>query len=284
MNATKECAGRVELHSKLHIPSADLSATARQRILSQRGEPLFLADWMRVLMMHFEVDAEAMQRDVPYELDLHHGRAFVTLVAFTMENLRPRRGGKLGAWLFRPIATHDFLNVRTYVRHNNEPGIHFLAEWLSNWLAVRLGPRTFSLPYRLGRIHYEHDWTSGEISGRVADAKSGSQFRYRAEPVLGTPTQRKHTGPETGAPFVTCESGSLDEWLMERYAGFNAARGNKRFFRVWHPPWSQTPARVLVEDLSLLEENWPWFKAAHLVGANYSPGLRSVWMGRPHRA
>jgi len=40
---------------------------------------------MRVLMMHFEVDAKALQRDVPYELDLHHGRAFVTLVAFTME-------------------------------------------------------------------------------------------------------------------------------------------------------------------------------------------------------
>jgi len=66
-------------------PSA--SAIARQRILSHRGEPLLLADWMRVLMMHFEVDAEQLQRDVPYRLDLYEGRAFVTLVAFTMENM-----------------------------------------------------------------------------------------------------------------------------------------------------------------------------------------------------
>jgi uncharacterized protein YqjF (DUF2071 family) len=73
------------------------SVAAQHRLLSRRGEPLLLADWMRVLMMHFEVDAKHLQHDVPYQLDLYDGRAFVTLVAFTMENMRPRRGGKLGA-------------------------------------------------------------------------------------------------------------------------------------------------------------------------------------------
>jgi uncharacterized protein YqjF (DUF2071 family) len=103
---------------------------------------------------------------VPYPLNLRAGRAFVTLVAFTLETMRPRLGGKLSAWLFKPIATHDFLNVRTYVRLNGEPGIHFLAEWLSNPLAVRLGPRTFGLPYRYGFIHYEHAWETGQIRVR----------------------------------------------------------------------------------------------------------------------
>jgi hypothetical protein len=46
------------------------SAEARVRLLSSRGEPLFLADWLRVLMMHFEVDPRALQRDVPFPLDL----------------------------------------------------------------------------------------------------------------------------------------------------------------------------------------------------------------------
>jgi uncharacterized protein YqjF (DUF2071 family) len=253
-------------------------------MLSRRGGPLFLADWMRVLMMHFEIDPEALQRHVPYELDLHNGRAFVTLVAFTMENMRPRRGGKLGAWLFRPIATHDFLNVRTYVRHHGEPGIHFLTEWLSSWLAVQFGPRTFSLPYRHGRIRYDHDWLRGEIRGHVEDVKSESLFAYRAEAGRGAPMQPKHAGPEASAPFAPCEHGSLDEWLMERYTAFNAVAGRRKFFRVWHPPWPQVPVAVAIEDLSLLEENWPWFKTARLSGANYSPGIREVWMGRPHRA
>jgi len=118
-----------------------MNVVARRRILSYRGERMFLADWMRVLMIHFEVDADALQRDVPFPLDLRDGRAFVSLVSFTMENMRPRLGGRLAAWLLKPIATHDFLNVRTYVRLGGEVGIHFLAEWLSNRFAVRLaGP------------------------------------------------------------------------------------------------------------------------------------------------
>lgn len=58
------------------------SQLGRERMPSRRGEPLFLADWMRVLMMHFEVDALELQRAVPYQLDLYGGRAFSTLVAF----------------------------------------------------------------------------------------------------------------------------------------------------------------------------------------------------------
>src|SRR5690242_15645029 len=135
--------------------STQPSMAARQRMLSRWGEPLFIAGWKNVLMMHFEVDAAALQRDVPFQLDRHEGHAFVSLVAFTMCDMRPRVGGRLGAWLFRPVATHDFLNVRTYVRHNNECGIHFLAEWLSSRLAVKLGPATFGLPYRHGLMAYD---------------------------------------------------------------------------------------------------------------------------------
>src|SRR5690349_20179913 len=85
-----------------------LSDVARCRLLSCRGEPLFYANWQRVLMIHFEVDPEALQQDVPFELDLRDGRAYVSTVAFTMHGMRPRIGGRLSAWLFRPIATHEF--------------------------------------------------------------------------------------------------------------------------------------------------------------------------------
>jgi uncharacterized protein YqjF (DUF2071 family) len=253
------------------VSPASESGAARQRMQLQRGEPLFLADWMRVLMLHFEVDADRLQRDVAYLLDLYKGRALVTLVAFAMENMHPRVGGKLGEWLIRPIASHSFLNVRTYVRHRGEPGIHFLAEWLSSWLAVQLGPRTFGLPYRHGRIRYEHDWEHGALSGRVMDVGSRAWFRYQGETVPGT-------------PLVHCEPGSPGHWLMERYTAFNSAGGRKKFFRVWHPPWPQFAVNVSVPEKSLLTSSWPWFADARLVSCNFSPGLRGVWMGRPHSA
>ena len=119
--------------------SADTpSEMARQRMLSVRGEPLFYATWDQAVFIHYEADPLALQRCVPFPLDLHNGRAFVSLVAFTLKRMRPRRGGRLTEWLLKPIATHEFLNVRTYVRVNGEPGIFFLAEWLSNRLSVPL--------------------------------------------------------------------------------------------------------------------------------------------------
>ena len=221
-------------------------------------------------MIHFEVESVALQRVVPFPLDLREGRAYVSLVAFSMCDMRPRLGGRYSAWLFRPIATHDFLNVRTYVRQAGEPGIHFLAEWLTSRLAVKLGPLTFGLPYQLGRIGYQHDWTAGELRGEVMDAGDGTRLAYRAEI------------PER-TDFQPCEQGTLEEWLMERYTAFNAAGPCRRLFRVWHPPWPQIPVTVTVTDATLLTERWPWFQEARLLGGNYSPGFEAVWMGRPHR-
>src|SRR6266404_7917790 len=92
------------------------SEAARRRLLSVPGEPMFIADWDRSLMIHYEVDGVALQRKVPFELDLWNGRAFVSLVVFTLCGMCPRLGGRVTALLLKPIATHEFLNVRTYVR------------------------------------------------------------------------------------------------------------------------------------------------------------------------
>src|SRR5260370_28890387 len=91
------------------------SSTARARMLSVKGEPMFYADWLRAVFIHYEVDVGALQRDVPFELDLREGSAYVSLVAFTLRNMRPRLGGNLETFLFMQIATHEFHNVRTYI-------------------------------------------------------------------------------------------------------------------------------------------------------------------------
>src|SRR5213075_579311 len=114
------------------------SDEARRRMLAIRGEPIFYARWDRAVFIHYEADPATLQRDVPFELDLREGRAFVSIVAFTLSRMRPRIGGRLGEWLFKPIATHEFLNVRTYVRHQGETGIYFLAELRNSWVAIGL--------------------------------------------------------------------------------------------------------------------------------------------------
>jgi len=236
-------------------------------LLSANGEPLFFAAWREALFIHFEIAPEILQRKLPFELDLRDGKAFVSLVAFTMRGMHPRVGGKLGALLFKPIATHEFLNVRTYVKYNGEPGICFLTEWLSSWLSAQLGPPIYGLPYRFAKINYRHLHEENKLQGRVKSPRAG-QFIYEAK--LSDDT------------FAPCETGSLHEFLLERYTAFNWRGKMRRFFRVWHPPWPQTSAQILIKDNSLLAKTFPWFENARYVGANYSPGLRDVWMGRAH--
>src|SRR3954467_9543609 len=146
-----------------------LSDAARRRMLAVRGEPMFYARWDRAVFIHYAADPVILQREVPFELDLHEGRAFVSLVAFTLVRMRPRIGGRFGEWLLKPIATHEFLNVRTYVRHKGEPGIFFLAEWLNNRASVLLGPRSFGLPYCFGQLEYDHA-REGEALRGIAQA------------------------------------------------------------------------------------------------------------------
>lgn len=249
------------------VENESFSEAARHRMLRTPGEPLFYASWDHAVMVHYEADPAALQSCVPFELDLRDGRAFVSLVAFTLRRMRPRRGGRIGEWLLKPIATHEFLNVRTYVRANDEPGIFFMVEWLSNRLSVPLGPPVFGLPYRYGRIDYRHDQPREGIGGRV-DAKGGS-FSY--------------SGTMVSEALTPCEPGSLTEFLMERYTAFTQpGYGRRRLFRVWHEPWPQTPLDIETAATDLLATTGEWWNTAQYLSANYSPGVE-VWMGRPHK-
>jgi uncharacterized protein len=253
----------------LEEPQRRLSDEGRARLRSRRGEPLFLAGWERVLFIHFEVDAAQLQREVPFPLDLRDGHAYVSLVAFTMREMRFRLGGKALSWLLKPVATHEFLNARTYVRHGDERGIFFLAEWLSSWLSVQLGPLLYGLPYRYAKINYQHAHEENHLRGEVKTAGQSGQFLYEARLAAGN-------------KFSPCGTGSLDEFLCERYMACTSHGLTRRFFRIWHPPWPQAPVKVFISDDSLLKKTWPWFGGARLTDANYSPGFGDVWMGRAH--
>jgi uncharacterized protein YqjF (DUF2071 family) len=255
------------VHSPISIAEPpSLSEAGKRRLLSKFGEPFFLARWDRAVFIHYRADPEILQREVPFPLDLRDGEAFVSIVAFTLVRMRPRLGGRVAEWLINPIGTHEFLNVRTYVRYGGEPGIFFLAEWLPNRLSVLLGPQTFGLPYRFGHVRYRHDRGGDSLSGDVAAA----QGRLCYEAAVTEPC------------VSPCAPGSVDEFMLERYTAFTQRGKRRRFFRIWHSPWLQGTATVDVAATSLIASTGAWWETAQFVGANYSPGAE-VWMGRPHR-
>src|SRR5437763_87984 len=166
---------------------------------------LFRADWRDVLFVHYSIDPDVLAPHVPFALDLSDGRAWVSLVAFTQARFRPAWGGRLSEWLMRPVATHGFLNLRTYVRGGGMTGgraIYFISEWIPNRLTAWVGPGLYGLPLRLARLDYRDD------ERRVLSAQGATDLIV---------------GPR-GAPI----DGRLSEFLLERYTAFTSRGGRGR--------------------------------------------------------
>jgi len=216
---------------------------------------VFLHDWLDVTMIHFAIEQTKLQPVVPFTLDTFEGRAYVSLVLFRLDRMRLTRCERLSRCLLRPISDHHFLNIRTYVRHQGEPGIHFITEWLDNRLSVLLGPACYGLPYRLGRF-----------DKHVVSAPQGG-LAYALQP--------------TDSAYHPCDPGSLDAFLMERYSAFTLGRGRHRVFRIRHEPWLQRPVQIDLTDTSLLSAATPWFNHAQPISAHQSPGLIGVEISRP---
>lgn len=264
----------IKHHAPFQAPredSIEMSRTAKNRLIETERCGVLRCDWLRTVFVHLEINPGVLAPHVPFELDLHDGRAFVSLVAFVMRRFRPRGTGAIGSLLCAPVARHGLLNVRTYVCHRGEPGIYFLTEWINNKLSVFLGPRVFGLPYRFGRLRYRHDLDCDILHGRATSGDGNHQLRYRS--LFNSNTS-----------FRPAQRGTLDEFLLERYTAFTIRHGRPTLFRISHRPWMQAPIDVQLEDRTLLDVTGMWLRQATVVGANYSPGVRDVWLGRPQSA
>lgn len=220
------------------------------------------------MFLHFTVAPEVLQPQCAFPLDRWKGEAVVSLVAFTMRRFRLARGGRLGAWLCWPFREQCLLNLRTYVNVQGEPGITFLAEWVSDRVQVPFGPLIYGLPYRWGRHRFEHG-VPGCWNGRVTERPDETnELRYRVR--------------DQGGGFAPARAGSRDEFLLERHTCFLRGRGRGRRFRIWHEPWAQRAVTAEIIEDGLLRHFAPWWRDTKLIGANTSPGVRDVWMGRPH--
>lgn len=216
---------------------------------------LFLHDWRDVTMIHFEIEPGRLQPMVPFDLHTFRGRAYITLVFFRLERMRTPVCRWLSRQVLRPISDHWFLNVRTYVKQDGEPGIYFITEWLENRLAVLLGPLTYGLPYRLARFR----------GSTVRTSFGGLTYETSA----------------TTEDYKPSQPGSLDAFLLERYTAFTILRGKPHLFRIRHEPWPQRRVDVTLTDTDLLTHTEPWFHHARLSCAHQSPGLVGVELSGP---
>lgn len=252
--------------------SATQSDQARREMESLPHEPFWLCQWRDVVFLHLEAEADLLQRAVPFELDLFEGRAFVTLVAFTLRDMRPRLGGAISRALFKPLGTHQFLNVRAYVRHEDQRGIFFIAEYLdAPWLNHLAGPLLYGLPFHVAELDYRHEEEECNVSGTVTGRHGVLAYEGR------------RTNSQHGFDSSADHDPRLTEFLLERYRAFTERNGVTGWFPVWHQPWKLERVAAELVERSLLDTTGDWSDHAALVAAHYSAGLNEVWMGLRQR-
>jgi uncharacterized protein YqjF (DUF2071 family) len=182
--------------------------------------------WTDLLFAHWPMDAAQLRAKVPaaFELDLFDGRAWIAVVPFSMTNVAPRGVPSL-PW----VSEFPELNVRTYVRVGDRPGVYFFSLDAGSTVAVQAARTLLNLPY------YTASMTVGG---------AGDDVQYHSTRHGDPPAEFGASYGPTGPAFVSTE-GSLEYFLTERYCLYHVDhRGAPYRLEIHHPPWSLQPARA----------------------------------------
>lgn len=184
--------------------------------------------WLDLLFAHWPVPVNALRDQIPADLaiDTFDGQAWLGVVPFRMEAVRPR-----GIPSVPGISDFPELNLRTYVRHNDKPGVWFFSLDAGHPLAVRVARSLFHLPY---------------FDARMRCAPAGRYIRYRSQRTHKNahPAHLQALYAPSGGRF-SAAPGSLEHWLTERYCLYTAnGRGQLYRGEIHHAPWPLQPAEA----------------------------------------
>lgn len=210
--------------------------------------------WSELLFLHWEVDPDLIKRRLPKELhlDLHEGKAYLGIVPFYMQRIRPR---------FLPCVPKlsDFLelNVRTYVHDDQgRPGVWFFSLDCDQPIAVEIARKLFHLPY-------QHADMSAQNQDEIID--------YHCQRKGHSKKAHYRYGPKNDA-LKTSQPGTLEFFLLERYLLFSQ-RNNGTIYcgQVHHEPYQFTEANV--SEMNRAPFQWENFEVSgKAISQLYSPG------------
>ncbi|WP_343702902.1 DUF2071 domain-containing protein [Chitinophaga sp.] len=175
------------------------------------GKWTYYQEWNNALFLHWKVPFDALRKLVPGELNLDtfEGNVYVSLVAFTMQKIRPR---SLPAIKF--ISEFAGINVRTYINNDNKKGVYFLSIEAEKQLSAFVARVLSGLPYEKSKIQ------RGSNKYRSINAKRNFHLDAEFE-VKEQATKKKE----------------LDNWLTERYCLYLEKNSIIYRYDIHHREW-----------------------------------------------
>ncbi len=206
-------------------------ASEEPAVMSQR--------WSELLFLHWAVAPEAVQPRLPpgLKVDTFGGRAWVGIVPFRMDRIRP-----FGLPAVPGLSAFPELNLRTYVSdERRRHGVWFFSLDAGGWLGVRIARFFFHLPYHHARMRVREN-AEGRIHFTCKRRGGGPTLAYTWKPYCG-----EHRA----------EAGSLTHFLVERYRLFAYDKRRNRLLSgcVAHPPYLLGKADVDAFDTRLFTQN-----------------------------
>ena len=190
-----------------------------------RGPWIMTQSWHDLLFAHWPVDRAMLAPLVPREfaLDLFDGTAWIGVVPFEMRNVGPR-----GVPALPGISRFAELNVRTYVRVADKPGVYFFSLDAGNPLAVYAARLWLNLPY------FSASMSVGRDGSGIVSYRSRRKGDWSAELVASY-----HPDGDVFTP----QAGTLDYFLTERYCLYARDHRHRPYrLEIHHPPWRLQPA------------------------------------------
>jgi uncharacterized protein len=218
---------------------------------------VYYQEWRKAIFLHYEADPSQLEKLIPsfVKLDLFEGKAYVSLVAFTVCHAR-------AAMLpsFAPISDFHEVNLRTYVTDGKHPGIFFLSMEASKFSSAFLSRAVTGLPYEYSSISRKEE-APYEYHSR--HEKKGFHFDavYTPSSVITNPL-------------------SIDKWLVERYCVYMQLKRLGYRYDVHHLPWQLQ--NIELSQLSCLYRAGANEYRENMIGSHYSEGVQVLLWEQQH--
>jgi uncharacterized protein YqjF (DUF2071 family) len=188
--------------------------------------------WRDVAFFHYRVAPDVIARSLPsgIEPDCFDGSAWLSVVPFRMTGIHVRGMPVLPGFNVVPE-----INLRTYVRVRDRPGIWFYSLDATSAIVVDAARIVTALPY---------------FRARVATSERNGTIRYKSERRdRRTVAGRFDAQYRPSVESRRAKAGSLDAFLHERYRFFSVRGSQLLTAQVHHEPWAlQTLEAEIAEN------------------------------------
>ncbi|MEK6151925.1 DUF2071 domain-containing protein [Flavobacteriaceae bacterium 3-367] len=212
----------------------------------------FYQEWNRAVFLHWQTDLLELRKFIPKELeiDLYDGKPWISLVAFSMEKIRPKYLPP-----FSPISNFDEINIRSYVKHKGKAGVYFLSIEGGKCASCAIAKGISGLPYRFSKMHREN----GLYRSSNAPFQDQLDLSYELSDGIAPKTE-------------------LDSWLTERYALFQDASDGINAFEIHHVPWPTNA--IELKNLNVDYKRFDALLKGNPAKVHYSEGVQVLAWGK----